>query len=98
MGCGYKIEQLQHTTFVLVTAAIVAFAAFFGLVVPNLTIIIKLKGAICGMCIVYIFPATLLLMTPRIPMVVKVYAVFLMCLGLFNLTNGVWGSIQDIIS
>lgn len=57
--CGSSIDALSVSRYVMITCGLLAFCVMFGIIVPSLTVVTKFKGAICGMCIAYIFPGVL---------------------------------------
>jgi len=57
---GKSVRDLDLWQYTATTVGLVAFVVFFGLVVPNLILVQKIKGAICGMSMAYIFPGILL--------------------------------------
>mmetsp|Transcript_121445 Transcript_121445/g.192306 ORF Transcript_121445/g.192306 Transcript_121445/m.192306 type:complete len:120 (-) Transcript_121445:31-390(-) len=58
--CGTSVEALSITSYTAVTLGLLAFNVFCGLVVPNLTVIMKFKGSICGIGLSFILPGAML--------------------------------------
>jgi len=66
--CGKTVRELEVWQYTTVTFGLVAFCLVLGLSVPHLTFVSMIKGAICSMCVSYIFPAMWLWLdmdTPR---------------------------------
>jgi len=96
---GTTVEALSPLKYVLVTAGLLTVAVVFGLIAPTLTIVTKFKGAICGMCICYIFPGMLLWTDSQEfrPLGVFVAVIVILAIGSSLSIYGVLGAIESTI-
>lgn len=96
---GTTVEDLSPAAYVSVTAGLLTVSVVFGLIVPSLTIVTKFKGAICGMCICYIFPGLLLWKDSKEsrPLRVVVAVFMILAMGSSLAVYGVLGAIESTI-
>merc|ERR1712032_69669 len=89
--CGTTVKDLTLGQYTFVTGGLCGFITFFGLVVPNMIFVQKIKGALCGMSMAYIFPALFLLASMEVPRpkARAVGAAFLLVFGFTLLTYGI---------
>jgi amino acid permease len=64
--CGSSVDALGTLAYTAVTLGLLGVSVFLGLVVPNLTSVMKLKGSICGISLAFTIPGILLSVSSQI--------------------------------
>merc|ERR1712039_1045182 len=86
-------REIQYRVF---TAILVSVLCVLGVVAPDLTLITRLKGCICGMSVSVFLPAVIFWKTSFIKHT-SLTRLFTFGLGLFGATLATYGLIQTFI-